>query len=333
MKKLIAVLLVAVMLLGMTACGGGTDDTDTDVITLNVAYMPNWGALWAVAAADELGYFAEEGIEINLVQFEDGPTEIAAMESGEIDISYIGAGAHRLCSTGNAKIITLQHLDNADAVIGLNGITSLEQLKGKTVGYAAGTSSETILLEALASVGLTMDDVNALSMDATALTTAAMAGSVDAVAAWSPYTLTIMEEMGDNAIKLCENIDFDGLVSPASWVVNPTWAEENEETIVKFLRAILKGMDYGSDPAHFEEIAEYQAEIISSTAEVLLEQQYDGDWLNKDRIAGYLESGEMLDFYQAQQNTFVANGVLEADGLLTPEEFVLTDLLEQALAE
>ncbi len=332
MKKLMAVLLVLVMLLGMVACGDN-NDADTDVITLNVAYMPNWGALWAVAAADELGYFAEEGIEINLVQFEDGPTEIAAMESGEIDISYIGAGAHRLCSTGNAKIITLQHLDNADAVIGLNGITSLDQLAGKTIGYAAGTSSETILLEALASVGLTMDDVNALSMDATALTTAAMAGSVDAVAAWSPYTLTIMEEMGDNAVKLCQNIDFEGLVSPASWVVNPKWADENEETIVKFLRAILKGMDYGSDSANFEQIAEWQAAIISSTAEVLLEQQYDGDWLDSERIAGYLESGEMLDFYQAQQNTFVANGVFEADGLLTPEEFVLTDLLEQALAE
>ncbi|MBQ2747870.1 MAG: ABC transporter substrate-binding protein [Firmicutes bacterium] len=178
-----------------------------------------------------------------------------------------------------------------------------------------------------------MDDINALSMDATALTTAAMAGSVDAVAAWSPYTLTIMEEMGDKAVKLCENIDFETLVSPASWVVNPGWAEENEETIVKFLRAILKGMDYGSNPENFEEIAEYQAAVIASTTEELLAQQYDGDWLSSARIAGYLESGEMLDFYRAQQTTFVNNGVLEAEGLLTPEEFVLTDLLEEALAE
>ena len=229
------------------------------------------------------------------------------MESGDIDISYIGAGAHRLCSTGNAKIITLQHLDNGDAVIGLNGVTSLEQLKGKTVGYAAGTSSETILMAALESVGLTMDDINALSMDSTALTSAAMAGSVDAVAAWSPYSLTILEKC-DDAVMLCQNIDFEELVSPASWVVNPSWAEENEEIIVKFLRAILKGMDYGSQPENFEEIAEYQAAVISSTAEELLEQQYDGDWLNSERIKGYLDSGEMLKFYAAQQATFVKGG-------------------------
>ena len=41
----------------------------------------------------------------------------------------------------------------------------------------------------------------------------------------------------------------------------------------------------------------------------------------------------MLKFYAAQQATFVKGGVLEAEGLLTPEEFVLTDLLEQALGE
>ena len=52
-------------------------------MTLNIAYMPNWGALWAIATAEAKGYFAEEGITLALTVFENGPTEIAAMESGE----------------------------------------------------------------------------------------------------------------------------------------------------------------------------------------------------------------------------------------------------------
>ena len=78
-----------------------------------------------------------------------------------------------------------------------------DALKGKKVGYAAGTSSENILNTALASVGLTMDDIVALSMDADALTTAALSNQVDAVAAWSPMSLTILEKGNDVTDACC----------------------------------------------------------------------------------------------------------------------------------
>jgi len=187
MKKLIAMLLALVMVLSLAACGAKTEapaaaeapkaeapavteaapaEPAVEPVTLNVAYMPNWGALWAVTAAIEQGYFAEEGITVNLVEIADGPTEIAAMESGSIDLSYIGHGAHKLCSTGNAKIFLLQQLDDADAVIGFksHGVEKLEDLKGKKVAYAPGTSSEEILNLALESVGLTLADIEGYSM-------------------------------------------------------------------------------------------------------------------------------------------------------------------------
>lgn len=44
--------------------------------TLNVAYMPNYGSLWAVETAINKGYFEEEGLTLNLVEFADGPTII-----------------------------------------------------------------------------------------------------------------------------------------------------------------------------------------------------------------------------------------------------------------
>ena len=243
MKKLIALLLTLTMVLALGAMGASAETPEP--LTLNIAYMPNWGALWAVATADAKGYFAEEGITVNLVAFENGPTEIAAMEGGSIDISFIGPGAHKLCSTGNAQVLLLQHLGDGDCIIGLKGIKTLEELKGKKIGYAAGTSSETILTVALASVGLTMEDVDALSMDATALTTAALSGSVDAVAAWSPYSLTILAQASD-ATDICSNVDFANLVSPGSWVVNPTWAAAHTDEMTRFVRAMYKGMDYAA---------------------------------------------------------------------------------------
>lgn len=359
MKKVTALLLTLVMLLALVACGNNTannttnnsgtnnqtnnqtdntagDDAGTETpepITLRLAYMNNWGALWAVATADAKGYFAEEGITVEMTPFEDGPTEIAAMESGSIDISYIGPGAHKLCSTGNAEVVLLQHLGDGDCIIGLKGITSLEELKGKTIGYSAGTSSETILTVALESVGMTMSDVNAMSMDSTALTTAALSGTVDAVAAWAPLSLTILEEAED-ATDICSNVDFASLVSPGSWVVNPKWADENQDAMVRFVRAMYKGMDYAAaattDDAIADEVAGYIAGVMSTDAETVIGERYTGTWMTSADVIDMLNSGEVLRIYADQQATFIANGTLEAEGNLTPEEFVLTDVMLEA---
>ena len=354
MKKLIAMLLALAMVLSMAACGASNTPAETkapettpaettpaaaetepaapavEEVTLNVAYMANWGALWAIATAEAKGYFAEEGITLNYTVFENGPTEIAAMESGAMDVAYIGPGAHKLCSTGNAEVFLLQHLGDGDCIIGLNGIKTLEELKGKKIGYAAGTSSETILVTALESVGLTLEDVDALSMDATALTTAALSGSVDAVAAWSPYSLTILEQ-AENATDICSNVDFANLVSPGSWVVNPKWADEHEDVLVRFIRAMYKGMDYAAaattDDAVAQEVAGYIAKIIASDAETVIGQRYDGSWKTSAEIVEMLNNGEVVRIYGDQQATFIKGGALEAEGNLTPEEFVLTDLM------
>lgn len=352
MKKLTALLLAMAMTFSLVACGNSetpasstpeasspaqsTPDASTpavEEVELDIAYMPNWGALWALATADAKGYFAEEGLKLKLTVFEDGPSEIAAMEGGSMDIAYIGPGAHKLCSTGNAEVILLQHLGDGDCILGLKGIKTIEELKGKTIGYAAGTSSETILNTALASAGMTMDDVNAMSMDSTALTTAALSGSVDAVAAWSPFSLTILAE-GQDVTDICSNVDFANLVSPGSWVVNPKWADENEEVIVRFIRAMYKGMDYAAsattDDAIAQEVAGYVAAVIASDAETVIGQRYDGSWKTSAEVVDMLTSGEVVRIYGDQQATFIANGAVDAATALKPEEFVRTDLMQAA---
>ena len=330
MKKLIALLLALVMVLALTACGANEtpDEPKTDNVTLNVAYMANWGSLWAVATADAKGYFAEEGITINLTQFEDGPSEIAAMKQGSMDVAFIGPGAHKLCSKGEAQVFLMQHMGDGDCIIGLNGLKTLEELKGKKVGYAAGTSSETILTTALASVGLTMDDIEAVSMDAPALTTAALSGQVDAVAAWSPMSLTILAQ-AENATDICSNVDFATMASPGSWVVNPEWAAQNADVLVRFNRAMFKAMDFAAaattDDAVAQEVAGYVAQITGLDVESTVAQRYDGSWLTSAQVLEMIESGKLVEYYNNQQVNFG-----DAAGPLKADEFVLVDLMVQA---
>ena len=349
MKKLIAMLLALVMVLSLAACGASepaaTEAAPADTqaaapveteaaapavepVTLNVAYMANWGSLWAVATADAKGYFAEEGITINLTQFEDGPSEIAAMKQGSMDVAFIGPGAHKLCSKGDAQVFLMQHMGDGDCILGLNGLKTLEELKGKKVGYSAGTSSESILTTALASVGLTMDDIEAVSMDATALTTAALSGQVDAVAAWSPMSLTILDK-GTDVTDICSNADFATMASPGSWVVNPDWAAANADVLVRFNRAMFKAMDFASaattDDAVAQEVAGYVAAITGLDVESTVAQRYDGSWLNSTQVLEMIESGKLVEYYNNQQVNFG-----DAAGPLKADEFVLVDLMINA---
>ena len=328
MKKLIAMLLALVMVLSLAACGKTPAPVETETVTLNVAYMANWGSLWAVATADAKGYFAEEGITIKLTQFEDGPSEIAAMKQGSMDVAFIGPGAHKLCSKGEAQVFLMQHMGDGDCIIGLNGIKTLEELKGKKVGYAAGTSSETILTTALASVGMTMEDIVAVSMDAPALTTAALSGQVDAIAAWSPMSLTILAQ-AENATDICSNVDFATMASPGSWVVNPDWAAQNSDVLVRFNRAMFKAMDFASvattDDAVAQEVAGYVAKITGLDVESTIAQRYDGSWLNSAQVLEMIESGKLVEYYNNQQVNFG-----DAAGPLKADEFVLVDLMVNA---
>lgn len=340
-KKFLAAGLAAAMMLSLAACGGndtqgggtadsgtdGADQTSQETITLNVAYMPNYGSLWSVMTAIEKGYFEEEGIEVKLTEFQDGPTIISAMESGSIDIGYIGQGAHKLCIEGNATIFALSHISNGDAVIGGPGVTSIEDLAGKTVAYSSGTSSQDILELALSSAGMTMDDIQATDMAAENIPTAIISGSVDAAATWSPGTLTILDEV-EGAAKLCDNMTFkDTTVSLASWICTPSYAEDNRDTLVKFTRALFKGMDYAADE-NYEEVAQWVADQTATDYDTVYSQRGDADWLTGKEVSEGAADGTVEGYYTTQKQNLLDQGAVTVDPAVT--DYVMLDIMTEA---
>ena len=309
----------------------GTDTTEPEVakepVTLNVAYMPNYGSLWAIENAIAQGYLEEEGITVQLTEFQDGPTIIAAMESGSIDIGYIGQGAHKLAINGQATIFALSHISNGDALIGGKGITSVEDLKGKKVAYSSGSSSEDILLNSLTKAGMTMDDIQAVDMDASAIVTAMLSGGVDAAATWSPNSLKILDEMPD-ATKLTDNLTFsDKTVSLASWIAMPGYASENRDILVRFTRALFKAMDYAADE-HQQETADLIAKQVAQDSATVYEQRGDAEWLTGKEVAEGAANGTVEGYYDLQKSNFIAAGAVEGNPAVT--DYVLLDVMTEA---
>ena len=348
MKKLLALMLALVMVFALAACGDSGEATATptpaatepaadttdpsaetplEPITIKVGYMNNYGSLWSVLTAEQMGYMEEQGITLELSSFADGPTIISAMESGSIDIGYIGDGAHKLCAAGNAEIIALSHISNGDAVIGGPNVTSLEDLAGKTVAYSAGTSSEVILTNALNSVGLTMDDINAMNMDSSAIVTAMLTGDVDACALWSPESLTVLEQV-EGATKLADNMTFsDTSISLASWIAMPDRVESERDMFVRFVTALFKGMDYSADE-HYDEVAEWVADLLAIDYESAYNQRGDAEWLSGKEVYDGIADGTVAGYYELQQELMISSGNLESE--VPVEDYVAFDIMTEA---
>ena len=348
MKKLLALMLALVMVFALAACGDSGEATATptpaatepaadttdpsaetplEPITIKVGYMNNYGSLWSVLTAEQMGYMEEQGITLELSSFADGPTIISAMESGSIDIGYIGDGAHKLCAAGNAEIIALSHVSNGDAVIGGPNVTSLEDLAGKTVAYSAGTSSEVILTNALNSVGLTMDDINAMNMDSSAIVTAMMTGDVDACALWSPESLTVLEQV-EGTTKLADNMTFsDTSISLASWIAMPDRVESERDMFVRFVTALFKGMDYSADE-HYDEVAEWVADLLAIDYESAYNQRGDAEWLSGKEVYDGIADGTVAGYYELQQELMISSGNLESE--VPVEDYVAFDIMTEA---
>ena len=345
-KKFLAMLLAVAMLGGaLAACGGGetastpsgntgtpagnSETPSVETVNINVGYMPNYGGLWSLMTAKEKGFFEEEGLNVTLTQFEDGPTIIAAMENGSVNFGYIGQGAHKLCVQGNATIIALSHISNGDALIGGPGITTVEDLKGKVVAYSSGTSSEDILRNALTAHNMTMDDIQAMDMDAPSIVTAMMSGGVDACATWSPNSLTILEGM-EGTTKLADNMTFsDTTVSLASWIATPKYLEENRDVAVRFVRALMKAMDYAAD-GNYEEVAQWCATQAALDYDTMYNQRGDADWLTGKEVVDGVADGTVKGYYELQQKNLLDGGSITEEDVCPVEDYVDFDLMTEA---
>ncbi|HIX89817.1 MAG TPA: ABC transporter substrate-binding protein [Candidatus Agathobaculum pullicola] len=344
MKKFFAMLLATAMLGGALAgCGNNTQGTNSggesaeggsgssaaETVDINIGYMPNYGGMWSMMTAQQKGYFAEEGLNVTFTQFEDGPTIIAAMENGSVNFGYIGQGAHKLCVQGNATIIALSHISNGDALIGGPGITTVQDLKGKTVAYSSGTSSEDILRNSLTANGMTMDDIQAMDMDAPSIVTAMMSGGVDACATWSPNSLTILEGMPD-ATKLTDNLTFaDTTVSLASWIATPKYLEENGDVATRFVRALFKAMDYAADE-HQDEVAQWCADQAKLDYDTMYSQRGDADWLTGKEVVEGVADGTVKGYYELQQQNLLSGGSITEADVCPVEDYVAFDVMTEA---
>ena len=275
-------------------------------------------------------YFAEEGLEVEWVEFTSGPPEVAAMVAGDIQFGYLGHGAHTLAAEGKIEVISLSHLGNSEKIYTRkdSGINSVADLKGKVIATQLGTSGEVILNMALEEVGMTKEDVKIMNMDMAGAVTAFIANQVDAIACWDIHATNVVDNVGiDNLNMIASTGDFsDKAAFPGSWVVTPEYAKANEDVVVRFIRGLYKCYDFRA--ANYEESIKASADFQEVDFETFSKTRNDLKPFNSNDLKTMLDDGSLLDIYQLQLDYFISQDKVKSGDVNT---YVRTDLMKKAL--
>ncbi len=335
-KKLLGTAAVGVAVaLAATGCAANGSDAGTatdasgealETIDVNFGYIPDFNGASLLAIAEDQGLWEKYGVNATTTTFTNGPLQIQALGTGDLDFGYIGPGAFWLPASGQAKIVAINTLGEADRVVAQAGIESMEDLRGKTVAVPEGTSGDMILTLALEDAGMTKEDINLVPMEPSSIVAALSSKQVDGAGFWFPALATVQQQVPD-LVELAENSDFvDTVAFPTAFVAGNEVVEGDPEKVDRVLKVLREATAFRAEnmdeaiqlTAAFSALDPAQVEADAGNVQVLSLEEIDE--LTEDGTVNTWLSG-MVDY-------FVAAGKLTDP--VDPTEFYTGDLYLQA---
>ncbi|MFG2427342.1 aliphatic sulfonate ABC transporter substrate-binding protein [Streptomyces sp. NPDC048590] len=253
-RALTAAVAVSALALSVTGCSG--DSSSDGGSTVRFGYISDYNGASLLAVADRQGLWKEQGLSPQYKTFTNGPLQIQALGSGNLDFGYIGPGAMWLPASGKAKVVAINTLARADRVIAQPGITSIEGLKGKKVGVPEGTSGAMALNLALQRAGMTEKDIQKVPMDPSTVVSAFVSGQIDGAGLWYPLIDTIKAKK-PGLKEVASTADFKDRAFPTAFV-SP--ARSDDALNAKVVKVLQKANDWRA--AHPDEAIDAAAALL-----------------------------------------------------------------------
>ncbi len=241
---LAAVALLAVGLVGCKKDEGSLQKVRVCEVTHSIFYAPQYAAI-------ALGYFADEGIEVELSNGQGADAVMAAVLSGNIDIGFAGPEAsiyvYNEGNTDYTQVFAQITQRDGSFLIGRDNDDNFtwDKVKGKVVlpGRRGGVPYMT-LEHVLRKNGI--DPVNDTTLDNSvqyAMMTAAFTGGTgDYVTAFEP-TASMLEQQGQGYIVASVG-EASGDIPYTAYFAKKSYIEQNSDLIQRFTNAVYRGQQW-----------------------------------------------------------------------------------------
>src|SRR5713226_52145 len=228
------------ILLILLLCGVQIQPADAKIVvgvsTVNVAFLP-------IYVTQDKGFFKDEGLDVLVVMFNAGTTNLQALIGGDVQIMAGGVPETVLARASGIDIKNFWAIPNVMPfqLYGGPNFKSLKEAKGKKFAISRfGSLSEFLTRSSIRQFGVDAKDVTMLQIGATpARFTALASGIVDATVLWFPVS--------QRAKSLGFNLLFDLKEIYPEWsnvgfIGREAWLGKEKEQVTKFLRAFQRGV-------------------------------------------------------------------------------------------
>lgn len=196
--------------------------------------------------AQARGYFAEQGLEVELIAPADpnDPPKLVAAGKADVAVSY-QPQLHLQVAQGLPlkRFATLVATPlNCLVVLEEGPVKSIADLRGRKVGYSVGGVEEALLGTMLKRHGLSMDDIELVNVNF-ALSPSLISGQVDAViGAFRNFELNQMEISGHPGHAFY--VEEEGVPAYDELVLVANTAKLDDERLPRFVQALEAGVQY-----------------------------------------------------------------------------------------
>lgn len=271
MKKSIAG-IVGSGLLVLAACGNdddtatavedqnnqpaGNEAADVDEDTVNIGYFPNLDHAAGIIGK-ERGYFEEElGENIDFLNFPNGNEFIDALDTGIIDLGYVGPGpAINYYLSGGDVVVIGAAANGATLIVSREGteIYDVEDFAGHSFSTPGNGCTHNVQLEMmLLEEGLTTNRRGGEVEHQSRVNPASMVamfeqGQLDGAAAPEPWGTLLVEEHNANVVAEWDNVFLGEELASVVMVTSNEFLEANPEKVEQALRAHKASVEFAQE--------------------------------------------------------------------------------------
>jgi NitT/TauT family transport system substrate-binding protein len=318
-RGLAAAVALPLLAVSATACGYGSkaeDDKDDKAApaanakklsadTVKIGYFPNLTHATALIG-DHRGLFQKElgGTRASYAQFNAGPSEIEALNSGSIDIGWIGPNpainGYVKSKGSNLRIIGGSASGGVKLVVNPDKIKKLDDIKGKKIATPQfGNTQDVALLNWAAERGWKVDaqsgkgDVNVVRTDNKITPDAYKSGSIDG--AWVPEpTASRLVALGGKVLLNEADLWPDKKFVITHVIVSQKFLDKHPDVVEAVLRGTVKTNAWiKANPAEAKKAANDKLKALSGKP--LPTDVLDNAWpsieFTNDPLASTLKTG------------------------------------------
>ncbi|MCB5203198.1 ABC transporter substrate-binding protein [Neorhizobium sp. T786] len=271
--------------------------------------MSGWTGFAPLTLAKEAGIFEKNGLSVDIKKIPQASRHLALL-SGDIQCAATTVETWIVWNANGVpskQIFQLDKSHGADGIAVRNDVTSVADLKGKTVAASTpGTSPYFFLAWILKENGMTMKDVNAVNLEPGPAAQAFVAGQNDAAMTYEPYLSTVRAAPDQGKI-LATTLDYPAVMD--TFGCTPDFLAENPDAAKAFAKSYFEALEMiKADPEKAYGImgadVKQSAEAFGASAKFL-------EWQDQAANKAFFE-GEFKTFSEKAADLLLEIGIIKA---------------------